>query len=62
MISLTYDDLIHLARLCFLQAQDASNLAIRAEFLRLAQGYQQRAAALNGQRARKPAENSDAIV
>jgi len=56
MISQTYDDLLHLARLCFLQAQDAPNLAIRAEFIRLAQDYQRRAAELNGQLARKTAD------
>ena len=53
MISQTYDDLLHLARLCVLQSQDAPNLAIRAEFLRLAREYQQRAADLNAETLRK---------
>ena len=44
---LTYDDLVELARLCFKEARDADNPAVRAEFHRMGQGYRMRAASQN---------------
>jgi hypothetical protein len=45
--SVSYDDLIELARLCLKQAASTSNATAAAELRRMASGYQARAAALD---------------
>jgi hypothetical protein len=44
----TYDDLVEIARVCLKQARAAKNPSVSAEFMRLAKGYQMRAASMVG--------------
>jgi hypothetical protein len=44
----TYDDLVEIARVCLKQARAAENPSVSAEFMRLAKGYQMRAASMVG--------------
>jgi hypothetical protein len=43
----TYETLVELARICFKQAQEVKNRDVSAELMRVAKGYQLRAAAMN---------------
>jgi hypothetical protein len=42
----TYEDLLEIARICLKQARAAENPSVSAEFMRLAKGYQMRAATM----------------
>ncbi len=46
----TYDDLVHLARVCIRQAKATDRDEVAAELIRMADEYRQRAAALDGGR------------
>ena len=46
----SYDDLVELARICLRQAREAKNPSVSAEFMRLAKGYQIRAASMDNRR------------
>ena len=42
----SYEDLVEIARICLKQARAAENASVSAEFVRLAKGYQMRAATM----------------
>ena len=44
----THEDLVEIARICLNQARAAENPSVSAEFMRLAKGYQMRAASMVG--------------
>lgn len=43
----TWDDLVELARACLKQARESKNPVVAEEFIRLAKGYQMRAASMD---------------